>query len=69
MKGGILQYFQPALSDNWSWKQIFGLFLEWSFYTGLKKYSRYWFVTCVQYNNWLKSTDSNMHDPRWMFAN
>ena len=25
-KGSILQYFQPALSDNWSWKPIFGLF-------------------------------------------
>ena len=22
----ILQYFWPALSDNWSWKPIFGLF-------------------------------------------
>ena len=22
----ILQYFWPALSDNWSWKSIFGLF-------------------------------------------
>ena len=21
----ILQYFSPALSDNWSWKPIFGL--------------------------------------------
>ena len=25
-KGSILQYFWPALSDNWSWKPIFGLF-------------------------------------------
>ena len=23
---GILQYFWPALRDNWSWKAIFGLF-------------------------------------------
>ena len=22
----ILQYFWPALNDNWSWKPIFGLF-------------------------------------------
>ena len=22
----ILQYFWPALSENWSWKPIFGLF-------------------------------------------
>ena len=22
----ILQYFWPVLSDNWSWKPIFGLF-------------------------------------------
>ena len=29
----ILQYFWPALSDNWSWKRIL-VFLEWSFYTG-----------------------------------
>ena len=25
-KGSIMQYFWPALSDNWSWKPIFGLF-------------------------------------------
>ena len=25
-KGSILQYFWPALNDNWSWKPIFGLF-------------------------------------------
>ena len=24
----ILQYFWPALSDNWSWKQIFLVFLR-----------------------------------------
>ena len=27
----ILQYFWPALSDNWSWKQSFGLFKSDSF--------------------------------------
>ena len=27
----ILQYFWPALSDNWSWKTIFGLFESGSF--------------------------------------
>ena len=25
-RGSILQYFWPALRDNWSWKPIFGLF-------------------------------------------
>ena len=25
-KESILQYFWPTLSNNWSWKQIFGLF-------------------------------------------
>ena len=25
-RGSILQYFWPALSHNWSWKPIFGLF-------------------------------------------
>ena len=25
-KGSILQYFWPALSDNWSWKPVFGVF-------------------------------------------
>ena len=25
-KGSILQYFLPKLTDNWSWKPIFGLF-------------------------------------------
>ena len=27
----ILQYFWPALSKNWSWKPIFGLFESGSF--------------------------------------
>ena len=27
-KGSILQYFWPALSDNWYWKQILVLFLS-----------------------------------------
>ena len=30
----ILQYFWPALSDNWSWKPIFGLVFEWPLKTG-----------------------------------
>ena len=30
----IMQYFWPALSDNQSWKLIFGLLFEWPFYTG-----------------------------------
>ena len=30
----ILQYFWPALSDNWSWKLIFGLLFEWPLKTG-----------------------------------
>ena len=25
----ILQYFLPALSDNWAWKPSFGLLFEW----------------------------------------
>ena len=25
----ILQYFWPALSDNWSWNPIFGVMFEW----------------------------------------
>ena len=30
----ILQYFWPALSDNWSWKSIFGILFEWLLKTG-----------------------------------
>ena len=30
----ILQYFWPALSENRSWKQIFGLLFEWLLKTG-----------------------------------
>ena len=30
----ILQYFWPALSNNWSWKPIFGLPFEWPLKTG-----------------------------------
>ena len=32
-KGSILQYFWPALSDNWCWKTVLS-FWEWPFYTG-----------------------------------
>ena len=35
----ILQYFWPALSDNWSWKPIY-VFLEWPFYTGFTVVAR-----------------------------
>ena len=31
----ILQYFWPALSDNWSWKTILGLFESGCFTQGL----------------------------------
>ena len=31
----ILQYFWPALSDNWFWNQIFGLFESGRFTKGL----------------------------------
>ena len=34
----IMQYFWPALSDNWPWKPIFSLYLEWPFYTGFAEY-------------------------------
>ena len=30
----ILQYFWPALSDNWSWNHYFWSFWEWLFYKG-----------------------------------
>ena len=30
----ILQYFWPALSDNWYWKPIFGVLFEWPLKTG-----------------------------------
>ena len=33
-KRSILQYFWPALRDNWSWKAIFPSFWEWPFYSG-----------------------------------
>ena len=35
----ILQYLWPTLSDNWSWKPIFGLW-EWLFYTGFTVHIR-----------------------------
>ena len=38
-KGSILQYFGPALSDNWSWKTIIRSFCEWLFYTGFTVFS------------------------------
>ena len=40
-KVSILQYFPPALSDNRSWKTIFGLLFEWQLKTG--------FIVCLIY--------------------
>ena len=45
--GSILQYFWPALSDNWSWKPIFGLFESGSFTQELLQY--FWSALS---NNW-----------------
>ena len=39
-KGSILQYFWPALSDNWSWKPNFGLLFEWPLKTGFTVFFR-----------------------------
>ena len=36
-KGSILQYFWPALSNNWSWKK-FSLLFEWLLKTGFLVY-------------------------------
>ena len=41
-KGSILQYFWPALSNNWSWKPIFWSFWEWLFYTGFTVHVIMW---------------------------
>ena len=30
----ILQYFWPALSNNWSWNPIFGILFDWLLKTG-----------------------------------
>ena len=38
-EGVILQYFWPALSDNWSWKPIFRLF-EGGHFTQVLLYSQ-----------------------------
>ena len=42
----ILQYFWPALSDNWSWKPIFGLFESVCFTKVLLYTSLQLFVFC-----------------------
>ena len=47
---GILQYFWPALSDNWSWKPIFGLFESGRFTQILHRFY------CIVVNN-----DLNIH--------
>ena len=39
---GILQYFWPALSDNWSWKPAFGLFYSGRFRKVLLYNKRFW---------------------------
>ena len=51
----ILQYFWPALSDNWSWNPVVGLLFEWPLKTGLTvfytiKNQKDLHLTCV----WIK---------------
>ena len=48
----ILQYFWPALSDNLSWKLIFGLFERRPFYTGFTVFT-YSYKFWVEYGNLL----------------
>ena len=45
----ILQYFWPALSDNWSWKPIFGLFESGCFTQVLLWH---WHSIYIQWNPW-----------------
>ena len=46
----ILQYFWPALSDNWSWKPIFGVLFEWPLQTGFTIYgSPYKILVLITY--------------------
>ena len=50
----ILQYFQPALSDNRSWKSIF-----WTFLSGrLRQILLY---KMIQYHNWIFITTGRLH--------
>ena len=44
----ILQYFWPALSENWSWKPIFGLF-EIGYFTQVLLYMIIYFVKMKMY--------------------
>ena len=47
----ILQYFWPALSDNWSWKPIFGLFESGRFkFTLLHSVWWHWLFPVGTYN-------------------
>ena len=50
----ILQYFWPALSNNWLWKPIFGLFKSGHF-TPVLLYSMRWFFSSQFYVQFKKS--------------
>ena len=49
-KWSILQYFWPALSNNWSWKPFFGLFVSGRF-TQVLRIAIFWlkkWITCLE---------------------
>ena len=56
LQESILQYFQPALSNNWSWKQIFVSFFSGPLrqvllYIFLKELAKYQLqTTCIPYH-------------------
>ena len=51
----ILQYFWPALSDNWSWKPIFGIF-ESGHFTQVLLYFFILFKFFYKYHLWMSSS-------------
>ena len=59
----ILQYFWPALSDNWSWKPNFGLFFEWPLKTGFTVFDR-WKDEHERLRNQLLNKDRQMDEER-----
>ena len=58
----ILQYFWPALRDNWSWKPIFGLFESGRFRQVILQY--FWPALS---DNWCRKTILGLFESHWPF--
>ena len=70
----ILQYFWPALSNNLSWKPIFGILFEWQLNTGftvspISKQNVWWHITHITLKQLVYLINSRPPDEEWIIEN